>query len=227
MRERTQPVWLVGTISAVVLLVIMALLLMAAAPAAAQEREPRFAGRLADPARGRIEALVAAARNDGLPAEPLVDRALEGAAKGAPPELIVTAVTRLRNELATARSAFGPAAQVAELTAGASALRAGATAEDLGQLKTLRTGRSMTVAAAVLADLVATGVPTDAAVGAVLALASAADDADYIAFRRNIQRDVALGASPAAALGVRLEGVADLASSPVTQGAGSRRKQKP
>lgn len=227
MRERTQPVWLIGTVSAVVLMLLMALLLMAAAaPAAAQEREPRFAGRLSEPARARVEAILVAARAEGVPDEPLVDRALEGAAKGASPELIVAAVTRLRGELVTVRRVFGVAAPSAELTAGASALRAGASADDLAQLRVLRTGRSLTVAAGVLADLVSAGVPAVSATEAVLALAAEAEDADYIAFRRNVYRDVAQGASPAAALGVRLVEVGDLAASPQNP-TGTRRKQKP
>jgi hypothetical protein len=62
----------------------------------------------------------------------------------------------------------------------------------------------------VLADLVAVGVPADTAVVAVLALAAVVDDAQYIAFRQSVARDIALGASPVAALGVRLEsGAAD------------------
>jgi hypothetical protein len=43
----------------------------------------------------------------------------------------------------------------------------------------------------------------------VLALAASAADADYVAFRRNVERDIELGASPVAALGVRLDRLAD------------------
>ncbi len=52
---------------------------------------------------------------------------------------------------------------------------------------------------AVLADLVASGVPVDSAAAAVLALAGRARDADLIEFRRAVERDIALGAPPAAA----------------------------
>lgn len=204
------------------------LALGAAIPATGGAQEPRLAGRLPDPVRVQVDSLLDAARADGLPTEALVARALEGAAKGAPPPVIVAAVTRLRDELAVARVAFGAAASSAELTAGASALRAGATGDDLARLRTRRAGQRLTVAAAVLADLVATGVPVDTAITAVLALAPSAGDADYIAFRRNVQRDVALGASPAAALGVRLRAAADMASSPGTTGAQEgARKQRP
>jgi len=78
-----------------------------------------------------------------------------------------------------------------------------------------------------MADLVAAGVPADTAVGAVLALAHDADDADYIAFRRNVQRDIVLGASPAAALAVRIRFATesgDLTSSPAPGSIPPKRK---
>lgn len=186
-------------------------------PSIVGAQEPRLVGRLPDVARMQVDSVLDVARAAGLPTEPIVDRALEGAVKGAPPAVIVSAVTRLTGELRVAREAFGETASSAELTAGASALRAGATSADLGALRTLRPGRPLTVAAAVLADLVAVGVPADTAVAAVLALAREAGDAEYVAFRRSVGRDIALGASPAAALGVRLRAVTDL----ITEAPGS------
>ena len=61
-------------------------------------------------------------------------------------------------------------------------------------------------------------------------------DAEYVAFRRNVQRDIELGASPAAALGVRLRAAGEMVDAPnspntPTTGVGVppgvRRKQKP
>lgn len=176
---------------------------------AAKAQEPRLAGRVPEPARQIVDALLDSVRAQGLPTEPLVDRALEGASKGASGELIVRAVRRLAGELHAARTAMGSDAAAEELVAGASALRAGAAPDALAQLRRSRPGQSLTVAASVLADLVAVGVPVDTAVSAVLTLASAVGDADYIAFRRNVERDVALGASPVAALGVRLDAAAE------------------
>jgi hypothetical protein len=135
--------------------------------------------------------------------------------------LIVTAVKRLSGELALSRDALGVASSEAEIVAGASALRAGAQADDLAQLRVLRPDQPVTVAAAVLADLVAVGVPTDTAVAAVLSLATAVEDVEYIAFRRNVERDIALGASPVTALGVRL-GAAAAEADFTSQAPGSR-----
>ncbi|MGH7701440.1 MAG: hypothetical protein ACREMJ_13085, partial [Gemmatimonadales bacterium] len=63
--------------------------------------------------------------------------------------------------------------------------------------------RSLTVPLAVLADLVARGVPPDTAAVAVLAMAGAADDA-LIEFRRSVEHDIALGIVPATAAAYRL-----------------------
>ena len=186
-------------------------ILVLATPLVATAQEPRFVGRLSDVVRPQVDGVLDSARAAGLPTEPIVDRALEGAAKGAPGNLIVVAVRRLWGELSTARQAFGDEASPSEITAGASALRAGAAEADLTELRTLRPGQPLTIAAATLADLVAAGVPADTAIGAVLALAGLTDDAEYIAFRRNVERDIALGASPEASLGVRLAATADAA----------------
>ena len=181
-------------------------ILTAAIPGRTWGQEPRLEGRIAEPVRSNIDAILDRARAEGLPTEPLVDRALEGASKGAAPERILAAVERLSQELRVARDALGVGSSEAEIVAGASALRAGAEAQDLAQLRATRSARPLTVAAAVLADLVAVGVPVDTAVSAVLALAAGVDDVEYIAFRRNVERDIALGASPVTAIGVRLAG---------------------
>lgn len=203
---------------------------LAASPAATAQ-DPRLVDRLPPDALPEVSAIVDSAQALGLPSEPLVDRALEATVMRAPAERIVAAVRRLANELRMARDAFGPSASPAELTAGASALRAGATREDLARLRALRAGQSLTIAAGVLADLVAAGVPADNATAAVLALARDARDADYVAFRRNVQRDIALGASPTAALGVRLRAATAAADGLTLQGGANRstetRKPKP
>ena len=185
----------------------------------AAAQEPRFAGRLSPAARSAVESVLDSARQAGLPVEPLVDRALEGAAKGADDDRILGAVRRLASDLGAASDALGSGASATEITAGASALRAGARAADLTALRERRPGRSVTVAAAVLADLVALGVPADTATMAVLAMADLADDAVYLAFRRNVERDVALGATPLAALtvGLTAEGVTDLGTGTPTR----------
>ena len=174
-----------------------------------------------------MDSILAAAQAGNLPTEPLVDRALEGAAKGAAGDLIVRAVVRLAGELQTAHAAFGGGASPGELAAGASAIRAGASQSDLAELRERRDGE-LTVAAAVLADLVAVGVPSDTAISAVLALASGLADSDYVAFRRNVERDIELGATPAGALDVRLRVATEMAADAMSvQSAGAAQGNQP
>lgn len=159
--------------------------------------------RLDAETRSVVAALVDSARAAGLPGEPLVQRALEGVVKGAPGPRITAAVRRLAAELGAVRGALGSRASPAEIETGAAALRAGATPATLARLRELRRP-PLTMALAVLADLVASGVPVDSAAAAVLALAPNAQDAELVEFRRAVERDIALGAPPAAAAAVRL-----------------------
>lgn len=171
--------------------------LLVVAPAAAQQVDPRLE-RLDAATRPVVAALIDSARTASLPTEPLVQRALEGATKGAPEGVIVTAVRRLAVDLGRARDALGSTASPAELSAGAAALRAGASQTTLAQLRRARR-EPLIVPLAVLADLVASGVPVDSAAAAVLSLAGRARDADLVEFRRAVERDIALGAPPVAA----------------------------
>src|SRR5881396_1241976 len=94
--------------------------------------------RLDAATRPTVAALVDSARTAMLPTEPLVQRALEGATKRASGDAIVAAVRRLAADLGHARDALGSTASPAELTAGAAALRAGASQATLAQLRHAR-----------------------------------------------------------------------------------------
>lgn len=164
-------------------------------------QDPRLE-RLDPETRSLVVSVVDSASAVGVPSEPLIQRALEGATKGAPGSRIVTAVRRLATDLSTARAALGTRATTPELEAGAAALRAGAGPEVLTQLRDARRP-PLTMALAVLADLVTSGVPVDSASSVVLALAPNARDADLVEFRRAVERDISLGAPPGAAAAVR------------------------
>jgi hypothetical protein len=171
--------------------------LLVAGRAAAQQTDSRLE-RLDTATRPTVAALLDSARTALLPTEPLVQRALEGATKRASGDVIVAAVRRLAVDLSHARDALGSTASPAELTAGAAALRAGASQTTLAALRHARR-EPLIVPLAVLADLVASGVPVDSAAAAVLSLARRARDADLVEFRRAVERDIALGAPPSAA----------------------------
>jgi len=199
------------------------------ATAAAQEpqhlNDPRLA-RLDTAARSLVAVAIDSARAAGLPTEPLVQRALEGATKDAPGTLIVRAVQRLAADLGRARAALGASATSPELEAGAAALRAGAGPAVLAQLRRSRR-QTITVPLAVLTDLVASGVPVDSAAAAVLALAASARDTDLIDFRRAVERDIALGAAPTAATAAAAAGVFGANALDVNAGARGARPGRP
>jgi hypothetical protein len=170
---------------------------LVAAQATAQAVDPRLA-RLDSTTRVLVVGIVDSARAAGLPVEPLVQRALEGATKHALSDRIASAVRRLAADLGRARAALGPVTTPPELEAGAAALRAGASPSMLARLRRSRS-QPLTVPLAVLADLVASGVPVDSAASAVLQLAANTRDVDLVEFRRAVERDIALGAQPATA----------------------------
>ena len=176
-------------------------------PAAARAQADRLAGRLDEPARQAVTALVDSVRAAGVPADPLINKALEGASKGADDSRIVAAVRALAADLARARAALGRATTQPELVAGAAALRAGAAPAFLGRLRATDPRQSLVMPLAVMADLVSSGVPADTAARSVLALVQAGmREADLVAFRQSVERDIALGA-PAGGAAAALVGV--------------------
>lgn len=186
---------------------VVSAVLVVAAPAVAQDS--RVSGRLDARTAGAVMRVLDSARAQALPTEPLVQKALQGAAKRAPAERIVAAVRELHGELFAARSALGLRSTEAELVAGAGALHAGISAATLTRVRAARGRQSATVAIATLADLVARGVPVDAAVSAIMAFAGrGAPDADIVAFSNQVGRDIAAGAPPAVAARVRAAGAA-------------------
>ena len=189
----------------------MTLVLVAAvalgAPARAAAQAERLAGRVDDATRSALVGLIDGAQADGLPTGPLVNKALEGASKGADAARIIAAVRGLAEGLTRARQLLGASSTEAELVAGAAALRAGVAPAFLERLRAEHRGR-MTVPLAVMADLVARGVPADTAARAVVALARAgAREEELVAFRQSVERDIALGAPAGASATVRVTAV--------------------
>lgn len=161
----------------------------------------RLDGRLDARTRTAVERVLDSAYIAGIPAEPLVDKALEGASKRAPSEAIVRAVRTLAVDLTAARQVLGASSLPSELTAGAASLRAGVDADALRTLRHDRAGQPLTVALSVLTDLVASGVPAEGAARSVLALTKAGlVDEQLVAFRRDVEHDIGVGAPPAAAV---------------------------
>lgn len=185
-------------------LLVTALML---APVALPAQDARLDARLDAHTRDAVVSLIDSARAEGVPSEPLVQKALEGASKHADGPRILTAVRMLARELGDARAALGPSSTEAEVSAGASALHAGIAPSALARMRASRAHGSLTVALAVLTDLIARGVPGDTATTVISALTGAgAPDADLLRFQQGVERDIAQGATPSAALGVRAQG---------------------
>lgn len=185
-------------------------LFASAAPGQAPN-EVRLA-RLDSTTRVAVLALADSARKDHLPAEPLVNKALEGSQKGADGTRIVTAVRGLYGEMRTARAALGAGASIDEINAGANALHAGLPMRNLAQLRAAsqRAGRArVTLPLTVVTDLVARGVPVPVASDVVLSLTRAAlRDADFTMFQRNVRLDIERGADASTAAQTRARGAA-------------------
>jgi len=87
-------------------------LVLIAVPLAAQNgggAASRLAGRVPPAALPAIDSLIAAAVAESLPSEPLVQKALEGSAKGVPTDRLVNGVRRSLLQLREARVIVGRA----------------------------------------------------------------------------------------------------------------------
>jgi hypothetical protein len=161
---------------------VVLLLLGLAAPASAQDR--RLSDRLDPSTAAAVQRVVDSAEHEGLPTEPLIQKALEGGTLGASGDRIVYAVGALHGQLGRARQALGGRASDADLTAAAGALRAGVSPASLQRLQSLRRDRPLVVPIAVLTDLVADGVSPDEATRSVLDLArEGRPDEEFMALR--------------------------------------------
>jgi hypothetical protein len=83
---------------------LVLLLALVAAPLGAQSIRPRLIGRVPAAALPAIDSLVAQAVAESLPSEPLVQKALEGGAKGIPASRLVNGVRRGLIQLRDARA---------------------------------------------------------------------------------------------------------------------------
>lgn len=199
-------------------------------PARAASAESRLAARLDAETRQAVVAIVESAQRQRLPVEPLVDKALEGASKGAPSARIVVAVRTLATHLERSRAILGPDASDADVVSGANALRQGVSPDLLRRLREQRV-RGMTVALSVLTELAARGASADVVARALVSLDSAgASEVQLARFGRDVQEDIASGiASPTTAVTTATQGFLIGTATDDRSGArgGSAPKKKP
>lgn len=143
-----------------------ALLVTLSGTAGAQTSLERAKAALPQDAALALEQTVAAALSRGLPTEPLVDKALEGAAKNIAADVILV-VVRQRFELLVRADAalrpFGPA-RAAEVTAAADVMQRGIGHDVVARVRSgALSGEPVDLALNTLADLLERGVPVDVA----------------------------------------------------------------
>ena len=183
----------------------LTLALAAAGLAAQQDVRARLEGRVPAAVSAAVVTAAATAAAQGLPVDPLVQKALEGAAKGVPAERVILAVQELASRLSTAAGALrdggveSPAGAMIE--AGAFALTAGLSAQQVRDVAAVSVppydpATSLRVAG----TLAAIGVPGAQAVEVVsTSIQAGLTQAEVAALPNSIQTRMARGATPAQA----------------------------
>lgn len=170
-------------------------------PSAASRGAP-LPERLSASTRAAIRALADSLSTERLPSYALLDKAAEGALKGADDTRILAAVRALSQRLRSARSLLDVEATDDELLAAAGALYAGVPSSTISRLAATHRARrtsseSLTVPLGVVGELAAARVPTDVALKAVdQLLARGAADADLRQFRATVDRNIRDGRTP-------------------------------
>ena len=151
-----------------------------------------------------FERLVARAREQGLPVDPLVDKALEGAAKGVPPGRVLAVLEELATGLARARgllaaSGFQPAPP--DIAAVADGLRRGVPEHAVRELSAgAQPGEPIALAVHTLADLLERGVPVAMALDVLTAWrGQGAQTAELVELPAAIERLMRQGVLPSQA----------------------------
>jgi len=200
---------------------VAAALLVALSGARAGAQQERVTAIRDDATRMVVMEQLSLARDRGIPAEPLMAKALEGVAKNASSAKIRAAMDALQKRLRKANELLAPSPTVDELSAGADALLVGVSEKTLRQMRQAAPRKSIAVELGVLTELVARNVPPAKASKMVLELmARGATSAQLTALNAAVQNDVAAGLTPEAALDRHGSGIMSLLPLPpsVTNG---------
>jgi hypothetical protein len=150
------------------MLAVVALLATSTGSLMAQEAaRDRARESLPVPVFESVDALATQVAQEGIPTEPLFNKALEGLAKRVPPDRLLPALTRYAGQLRQTREAFGEISTGPLVVAGADALQRGVEVDLLRMLGQREEGSTdpSPMAVLVLADLVESGVPGERALG--------------------------------------------------------------
>jgi hypothetical protein len=194
-------------------LLMAAALMCGARLASAQDR--RLVGKLEPEVATAVTRLADSVRAAGLPSDPLVAMALEGASRRASNERILAAVREYAAVLGIARQTLGDSATSDEVVSAAGVIVAGVPPRFVTGYRAARPRGRLTVPLVVLADLVARGVPADSAAEALgAALRNGAGDDDLSELRRRVERDIMAGLEPSTAVSERTRDLPGMAPGP-------------
>ena len=175
---------------------------------AAAAQDGPLAARLDKPTFAAVSAIVDSARAAKIPTAPLVDKALEGAAKGSDGQNIVAGVHQLFVRMGSAKRGLAPNPTADEIKSAAGAIEAGVSVRDLARLRSASGTRPVTMPLTVLADLIGRNVAIPTATDVVVQLArSGVKDEQFSLFQRNVRADIDRGADPTAAATTRARGL--------------------
>jgi hypothetical protein len=145
-------------------LCVSLLLAICSTGASAQDVTARLAGRVSPDVAALVHQLAASAAARGLPIDPLIQKAIEGSAKGVPADRVTAALRVLVGQLDVAAAALRDAAPAQPdtdaIAAGAFALNAGLSGRNVTALAAAsRPSNSMAATLRVASTLAAMGVP--------------------------------------------------------------------
>ena len=172
------------------------------------DAEARLALRLDAETHASVMRVVQSAKDQQLPTEPIVSKALLGAAFKQPSSAITQSVSVELERLVASRDALAPTPSPNDIKAGATAIELGVPTETIRDLRSSFPGRSLVVPLAVLGELVANKVPVRRAVDMVKNLMQrGASEGQLVAFSDKVREDISHGASPTEALAARTRGL--------------------
>ncbi len=180
----------------------LALLVILPVSLAAQDVTSRLAGRVSPEVRQAVAKIASDAATRGLPVDPLVEKAIEGAAKGVPADRVIAAVRALEGRLDDASAAVRDAGLTAPdgdvVEGAADALNAGLSASDVRDLvRVSRSPYDPALTLRVAATVAALGVPATQATELVEdAIRAGRSAAELMALPSQVQADIGRGATP-------------------------------
>ena len=180
----------------------------------------RLTGRVSPQIASLVEELGTAATARGLPIDPLIEKAIEGSAKGVAPERVASALRLVAMQLDTAAAALRDGGLVSDtlaIAAGEFAITAGLSGSDITALaRTGANAAALTVGLRVAGTLAALGVPPAEDIGLVsVGLRSGEPVSALLSLPANVQSAMARGATPAqAAAGLARAAAAQAAHGP-------------